>query len=336
MPFIAFCGASDDRLDHRGHLALLLPTRPGPAWNDPERPHTGGDSPHTLAERAGSALRTARLPCSLQPREMFTALAGALLAMGYRCLVEINEIGHCPYRINRPHPDQEAAAWAELTMLLEVEPLTVSNHKVVGVRFQGDPPARFIGALTARLLGDGQLTGRDVQLITELTDHAVDILHLERLRVELSAQRGRAENLQQALASNREIGVAIGIIMATRRCTADDSFATLISASQNTNRKVRQIAATVALTGELPPVPPAGNLRPRPSTPAEAEPAHQPARAHPRRIPGVPEPPASVAAALSPTIDTVPAPANAPQPDQAGQSGQVGRPARACPGNRPA
>ncbi len=265
---------------------------------------------------------------------MFTALAGALSAMGYGCLVEINEIGHCPYRINRPHPDQEAAAWAELTMLLEDEPLTVSNHKVVGVRFQGDPPARFIGALTARLLSDGQLTGRDVQLITELTDHAVDILHLERLRVELSAQRGRAENLQQAVASNREIGVAIGIIMATRRCTADDSFATLISASQNTNRKVRQIAATVALTGELPPVPPAGNPRPRPRTPAEAAAAHQPARAHPKRTPRAPQPPpATVPPLLSPTIDTVPAPASA---GQSGQSGQQRQPALLCPGDRPA
>jgi ANTAR domain-containing protein len=59
-------------------------------------------------------------------------------------------------------------------------------------------------------------------------------------------------HLERALQSNREIGVAVGILMAERRLTREQAFDVLSKASQNLNRRLRDIAEEVAHTGELP------------------------------------------------------------------------------------
>lgn len=60
--------------------------------------------------------------------------------------------------------------------------------------------------------------------------------------------------LGAALDSSRQIGAAVGILMAQHRVTSADAFGLLTETSQHLNRKLREIAAEVALTGELPPV----------------------------------------------------------------------------------
>ncbi|MGG5258297.1 GAF and ANTAR domain-containing protein [Phycicoccus avicenniae] len=62
----------------------------------------------------------------------------------------------------------------------------------------------------------------------------------------------RAENLSKALASNRTIGVAIGILMSRHRITREEALAMLRVVSQDTNRKLVQIAEDVAEAGDLP------------------------------------------------------------------------------------
>ena len=61
----------------------------------------------------------------------------------------------------------------------------------------------------------------------------------------------RAENLTKALKSNREIGVAMGILMNQHQFTRQESFDVLRVASQNSNRKLADIAVEVADTGAL-------------------------------------------------------------------------------------
>ncbi|GIL37236.1 GAF and ANTAR domain-containing protein [Phycicoccus sp. DTK01] len=63
---------------------------------------------------------------------------------------------------------------------------------------------------------------------------------------------GRSENLLRALDSNREIGVAVGVLMARHRVTREEAFAMLRVASQAANRKIRDLASEVADTGDLP------------------------------------------------------------------------------------
>lgn len=67
--------------------------------------------------------------------------------------------------------------------------------------------------------------------------------------------REKAENLEIALHNSREIGIAMGIVMQNYEITRDDAFNILRMASQATHRKVADIAAQVAETGELPPPP---------------------------------------------------------------------------------
>lgn len=71
------------------------------------------------------------------------------------------------------------------------------------------------------------------------------------LGTELTEARATIENLHAALNSCRRIGIAIGILMATRKLTEDDAFDLLRAASQNQNRKLREIADDVVLTGTL-------------------------------------------------------------------------------------
>jgi len=60
-----------------------------------------------------------------------------------------------------------------------------------------------------------------------------------------SRQDQITSQLEQALASRTVIDQAMGIIMAQQRCTADEAFGLLRAHSQNTNRKLRDVAAEV-------------------------------------------------------------------------------------------
>jgi GAF domain-containing protein len=66
-----------------------------------------------------------------------------------------------------------------------------------------------------------------------------------------AAAKQRAANLERALTSNRQIGMAMGILMASRKLTDDDAFALLRIASQNANRKLTDVADDVIQTGTL-------------------------------------------------------------------------------------
>lgn len=71
------------------------------------------------------------------------------------------------------------------------------------------------------------------------------------LAVSAELQRRRSEQLEAALRSNREIGMAMGVLMNEYKITSDQAFGMLRVASQNSNRKLREVAAEVATTGTL-------------------------------------------------------------------------------------
>jgi len=52
-----------------------------------------------------------------------------------------------------------------------------------------------------------------------------------------------ARNLEKALTSRAVIEQAKGIVMGQRNCDADEAFAVLARASQDANRKLRDVAA---------------------------------------------------------------------------------------------
>lgn len=81
--------------------------------------------------------------------------------------------------------------------------------------------------------------------------------------VALAYQRERRtrQELQTALETNRRIAAAVGVLMARRLVEYDTALALLRHASQDANRKMRDVADEVLTAGELPHIT-ARNLRP--------------------------------------------------------------------------
>ena len=71
------------------------------------------------------------------------------------------------------------------------------------------------------------------------------------LALSASLEAHRSANLSGALQSNRDIGVAIGILMQDCRLTREEAFDVLRVASRNSNRKLAHLAADVVDTGTV-------------------------------------------------------------------------------------
>ncbi|MGY2127007.1 ANTAR domain-containing protein [Blastococcus sp. SYSU DS0617] len=73
-----------------------------------------------------------------------------------------------------------------------------------------------------------------------------------RLRSELGIVHEHVTQLEAALLSSRRIGIAMGIVMERHRLTEEQAFGVLVRLSQDGNVKVRDIAARIVETGQLP------------------------------------------------------------------------------------
>ena len=69
---------------------------------------------------------------------------------------------------------------------------------------------------------------------------------------QLAEARERITNLERALTNSRTIGTAIGIVMERRKVSTEQAFTILARASQHSNRKLADLAADIAYTGQLP------------------------------------------------------------------------------------
>lgn len=67
-----------------------------------------------------------------------------------------------------------------------------------------------------------------------------------------AASTDAATTLKEALTTSRQIGAAIGILMSAHKITEEHAFDMLRTASQNLNRKLKDIARDVTQTGILP------------------------------------------------------------------------------------
>lgn len=96
------------------------------------------------------------------------------------------------------------------------------------------------------------LYGRRVRAF-DATSEAIAEIFAAGCGAALRAAQGQAEaaQLHDALRTNRDIALAMGIIMAHRLVTRDEAFDLLRRASQRSHRKLAEIAADVAETGIL-------------------------------------------------------------------------------------
>lgn len=85
-----------------------------------------------------------------------------------------------------------------------------------------------------------------VRIVTRRQDEADEFAH------QIEVLQDQVDNLQIALENSRDIGVAMGILMATEKVTRDCAFDMLRMVSQHQNRKLFLVAADVIETGTLP------------------------------------------------------------------------------------
>jgi hypothetical protein len=75
---------------------------------------------------------------------------------------------------------------------------------------------------------------------------------LSSLALQHAIERRKNVNLEIALSSSRQVGMAMGILMSSRLLTVDQAFDELRFASQHLHRKLRDVALDVTDTGVLP------------------------------------------------------------------------------------
>lgn len=74
---------------------------------------------------------------------------------------------------------------------------------------------------------------------------------LAEARSDLASATAHAEHLQQAVVSNRRIGMAMGILMERHRLTEEQAFDQLRDLSQRRNVKLRDLAERIIYTGDV-------------------------------------------------------------------------------------
>ena len=74
---------------------------------------------------------------------------------------------------------------------------------------------------------------------------------MPRLACSGARAQEQSVNLRRSQESNREIGMAMGVLMSRHALTQSQAFDLLRMASQHTHRKLREIASDVVETGML-------------------------------------------------------------------------------------
>jgi transcriptional regulator with GAF, ATPase, and Fis domain len=147
----------------------------------------------------------------------------------------------------------------ERTAQIETNLTSDSRWPDLTSRVLADTPVR--GALSVQLTVDRARTGA-LNLFSD-TPHAFDERSIEHalvlgafanLATHAVAQGEDAASLRRGLASSREIGKAIGMVMVLNDVSDDDAFDVLRRTSQVTNVKLADIAADVVRTCNRPAV----------------------------------------------------------------------------------
>jgi len=148
--------------------------------------------------------------------------------------------GPCLDAIDDNEPDQhicsdltEGSKWPELARMIMAE---TSVRGMAGFRLRQE--GKRVGALNVFSDTAGALTDHSLEQATMLTAFAsVTLAALERGE--------EATTLRRGLESNREIGKAVGLLMAMHDLDDDRAFEMLAKVSQEMNVKVAEVAAQV-------------------------------------------------------------------------------------------
>jgi hypothetical protein len=118
-----------------------------------------------------------------------------------------------------------------------------SIHSLLSLHLYAADPATALGL---------NLYAEEEDSFTEPAASLAVILAAEgELAIAHAAAAEKAAHLEKALQTNRDIGIAVGILMSHHRINPQTAFDLLKRASQNKHRKLASIAADVIYTGTL-------------------------------------------------------------------------------------
>ncbi|MEU2923617.1 GAF and ANTAR domain-containing protein [Streptomyces sp. NPDC007251] len=125
-------------------------------------------------------------------------------------------------------------------------PIAARTHTAGALNLYGGPPQAF--------------ENTDLSALRSMAAQATGAIALAQ---RIADAQAFADQMRTAMQSRSVIDQALGVVMGQRRCTADEAFGILRSASQHRNIKLRDLCTELItnLTGQ-PPSPP--DLRPRP------------------------------------------------------------------------
>ncbi|PZS15750.1 MAG: hypothetical protein DLM57_12030 [Pseudonocardiales bacterium] len=216
----------------------------------PDESHGAGDAPEPAAPGLFAGLGAAWVPafCDVLLVDLAADGAGTITETYPPALRDAEPVAtstdggeHVPSALDG-HPGDDAGH------LEQPRPgrIVVAVHSEPMV---GEPP--ITGTITCIWHDRSRPNSADVVVTGLLADRAVATARMHSLGAALQTQLLRAANLEQALATNRQIGQAIGILMATDHLTAAQAFERLRTASQHSHRKLRDVASDVIETGVL-------------------------------------------------------------------------------------
>jgi ANTAR domain len=172
-----------------------------------------------------------------------------------RCTIDINDGSHAAYRIEYPPPNAgtHLGPPADATTI----PVRFTQDDDTEVRRSPEsgtdnPLETFHGV--ARFEWHGRTpTPEQRSAAALLVRHALQTIALQRSTQTANVAIRKAEHLAIALRTSRRIGEAIGVLMGVHKITSDQAFELLSHASQQSNRKLRDVALDVLQTGWLEP-----------------------------------------------------------------------------------
>lgn len=191
-----------------------------------------------------------RLVASAAPAVTFTSLAEACVPLlGPRCIVDLVEDSGVAYSIERPRGSMSRLpgerGWADRCTVSAAATIPSSTLAAAG-------GSGYYAQVSSFCPVDRTPTEEREYLLQHLVDSAVELVRRERIQAALDAEHAVSAQLRQALQGSRDIGMAIGITMNASHLTSDQAVEVLSRASQDTNRKLRDIAAELVRTGVLP------------------------------------------------------------------------------------
>ena len=175
----------------------------------------------------------------------FSSLASSCVpALADECVVTVVEDGHTPLQLAQPAVSTADAGSCAMTVEVRDEACagTLGYTARISYRWHQD-----------------SVDDADRVIARLLTERAVALIRQQRLSVALEQEFDKSRNLTEALATNRQIGQALGILMATYKLTSQQSFDLLRGVSQHSHRKLRDVADEVCQTGTLTTAPPPKN-----------------------------------------------------------------------------